>query len=88
MCGEMAGEAIMVPILLGMGIDELSMSPVSVPEVKKLIRALTIEEAREIKEHAFSLSTAWEIRNYVYEEAMKRFPEFLTWVDPRPPIEP
>ena len=87
MCGEMAGEAILVPILLGMGLDEFSMSPTSVPEVKKLIRSLTIEEARELKEHAFSLSTASEIRNYVYEEAMKRFPEFLTWVDPRPPIE-
>jgi phosphotransferase system enzyme I (PtsI) len=83
----MAGEAVMVPILLGMGINELSMSPVSVPEVKKLIRALTIADAREIKEHALSLPTAWEIRNYVYEEAMKRFPEFLTWVDPRPSIE-
>ena len=87
MCGEMAGEAVMVPILLGMGLDELSMSPTSVPEVKKLIRAITIEEAREMKEHAFSLSTAWEIRNYVYEEAMKRFPELLTWIDPRPPME-
>ena len=88
MCGEMAGEPVMAPILLGMGLDELSMSPVAVPEVKKLIRSLTMEEAREIRDHAFSLPTASEIQNYVYDEARKRFPEFLAWIDPRPPIKP
>jgi len=83
MCGEMAGDPVMVPILLGMGLDELSMSPAAVPEVKKLIRSLSIEDAREMKRQAFSLPTAWEIENYVYGEAMKRFPELLTWLSPR-----
>jgi phosphotransferase system enzyme I (PtsI) len=83
MCGEMAGDPVMVPMLLGMGLDELSMSPAVVPEVKKLIRSITIEEAREIKRYAFSLSTPWEIENYVYDEAMKKFPELLTWISPR-----
>ena len=83
MCGEMASDPVMVPILLGMGLDELSMSPSAVPEVKKLIRSLTIEDAREVTLQAFSFSTAWEIENYVYGEAMKRFPELLTWVSPR-----
>jgi phosphotransferase system enzyme I (PtsI) len=83
MCGEMAADPVMVPILLGMGLDELSMSPAAVPEVKKLIRSFTMEEAREMKRHAFSLSTAWEIENYVYGEAMKKFPELLTWLRPR-----
>jgi phosphotransferase system enzyme I (PtsI) len=77
MCGEMAGSPVMTPILLGMGLDELSMSPVAVPEVKKLIRSITMEEAREMRDHAFSLSTATEIQNYVYREAMKRFPEIF-----------
>jgi len=83
MCGEMAADPVMVPILLGMGLDELSMSPAAVPEVKKLIRSLTMEEAREMKNRAFSFSTAWEIENYVYGEAMNKFPELLAWVSPR-----
>jgi len=86
MCGEMAGDPVMIPILLGMGLDELSMSPVAVPEAKKIIRSITMEEAREIRDHAFSLSTAAEIQNYVYKEAMKRFPEVLKWV-PRTQIK-
>ena len=83
MCGEMASDPVMIPILLGMGLDELSMSPAAVPEVKKLVRSLTMEEAREMKRQAFSFSTAWEIENYVYDEAKKRFPELLTWTSPR-----
>jgi len=59
------------------------MSPAAVPEVKKLIRSFTMEEAREMKRQAFSLPTAWEIENYVYGEAMRRFPELLTWLRPR-----
>lgn len=83
MCGEMAGDPIMIPILLGMGFDKLSMSPGVVPEVKKLIRSLTMEEARTIACRAFSFSTAWEVENYVYEEAMRTFPEILKWTTPR-----
>ena len=45
-CGEMAGEPMIAPVLLGLGIRELSMSAVSVPEVKATIRAMTIGEAR------------------------------------------
>lgn len=82
-CGEMAGDPVMIPILLGMGFNKLSMSPGVVPEVKKLIRSLTIEAARAIACRAFSFSTAWEIENYVYEEAMKRFPDILKWTTPR-----
>ncbi|MBD3185054.1 phosphoenolpyruvate--protein phosphotransferase [Candidatus Poribacteria bacterium] len=83
MCGEMAGDPVMVPILLGMGLDELSMSPTAVPEVKKLIRSLTLKEAQEMTQKAFSLSTPWEIESYVYGETMKKFPELLTWISLR-----
>jgi phosphotransferase system enzyme I (PtsI) len=83
MCGEMAADPVMIPILLGMGLDELSMSPAAVPEVKKIIRSLTMEGAREMTRQAFSLSTAWEIENYVYGQAVKSFPELLTWVSPK-----
>lgn len=79
MCGEMAGDPLMTAILLGMGLDELSMSPASIPEVKKLIRSLSMEEARKITREAFTFSTVWEIENYVYNEIMNRFPELAAW---------
>jgi len=83
MCGEMASDPIMAPILVGMGLDELSMSPASVPEVKKLIRSVSIKEVREMAQKVFSFSTAWEIEDYVYEETTKRFPELTAWISLR-----
>ena len=52
-CGEMAGDPVMVPLLLGLGIDELSVSPSSVPQIKFLIRRLKLSEANELA--AFAL---------------------------------
>ncbi len=63
MCGEMAGDLLSVPILLGMGIDELSVSPMLVPEVKKLIRSLDLTEARRLTERALRFSSARRIEN-------------------------
>lgn len=67
MCGEMAGEVLAAPILLGMGLDEFSMSATSIPQVKKVIRSLTLAQAKEIKKKAMSLSTAEEIHRYMQE---------------------
>ncbi|MDQ1329311.1 MAG: phosphoenolpyruvate-protein phosphotransferase system enzyme [Candidatus Poribacteria bacterium] len=83
MCGEMANDPLVVPLLIGMEIDELSMSPIAIPEVKKIIRSLTVEEARKIANKALSYTTAHEIESYVYGEAMERFPDVLMWVDHR-----
>ncbi len=46
MCGEMASYPIHIPILLGLGIDEISMNPQSIPAVKSMIRSLNIEDTR------------------------------------------
>ncbi len=73
-CGEMAGDPLAVPILLGMGIDEFSTPPILVPEVKRIIRALSMNEAREMATHAASLSTASDVRDYMRAEIVKRFP--------------
>lgn len=67
MCGELAGMAKAIPILLGFGLDEFSMSARAIPEAKDLIGKLTDEKAREIAEHAMSLGTAAEIENYMKE---------------------
>jgi phosphotransferase system enzyme I (PtsI) len=66
-CGEMAGEPMIAPVLLGLGIRELSMSAVSVPEVKATIRSLTIEDARALVRRIDQLATAAEIRAVVGE---------------------
>ena len=55
------------PILLGLGIRELSMSAVSVPEVKAAIRAMTVTEAQALIERVNKLATAAEIRAMVSE---------------------
>ena len=47
-CGEMAGEPLFTPLLLGMGIDELSAASSSLPRVKEVIRRLTLREAQEL----------------------------------------
>ena len=64
-CGEMAGEPMIAPILLGLGIRELSMSAVSVPEVKATIRAMNIEEAKLLVKRTEKLATAAEVRAMV-----------------------
>lgn len=60
-CGEMAGDPIYVPLLLGLGVDELSMSPSLLPAVKFLVRAMKLTEAMELTERAMQLSMPKEI---------------------------
>ncbi|MGB5984620.1 MAG: phosphoenolpyruvate--protein phosphotransferase [Desulfobacterales bacterium] len=57
MCGEMAGEPIFIPILLALGLDEISMNPRSVPLVKNLVRAVALKEAQELLETLLSQKT-------------------------------
>jgi phosphotransferase system enzyme I (PtsI) len=45
MCGEMAGDPVNIPILLGLGISRLSMNPQSIPAIKKIIRSLNVKDA-------------------------------------------
>ena len=80
LCGEMAADPVFTLILLGLGLDEFSMNPASIPEVKGIIRASSYADAQEIAEEALKLSTAWEIEAYIWRIAMRRFPELLNWV--------
>jgi phosphotransferase system enzyme I (PtsI) len=60
-CGEMAGDPVFAPLLLGLGIDGLSMSPAWLPSVKFLVRAMTMADARALAADALTLSSPKEI---------------------------
>ena len=60
-CGEIAGDPVFAPLLLGLGIDCLSMSPVWLPAVKYMVRSMTMADARALAAEALSLSSPKEI---------------------------
>jgi phosphoenolpyruvate-protein phosphotransferase (PTS system enzyme I) len=77
MCGEMAGEPLYIPILLGLGLDELSMNPVTIPRVKQVIRQVSYEESRRFVQEALTLTTTGQVNRYVRHEMAKRFPNLF-----------
>jgi phosphotransferase system enzyme I (PtsI) len=60
-CGEMAGEPLFAPLLLGMGIDELSAASSSLPRVKEVIRRLTLREAQELAAASLHANSGREV---------------------------
>ncbi|MFH1243296.1 MAG: phosphoenolpyruvate--protein phosphotransferase [Pseudomonadota bacterium] len=75
LCGEMAGDPLCVPLLVGLGIDELSMHPRAIPLVKKLIRSISLKKAREDFANLSRLNTANEVREYILDRMKKLLPE-------------
>ena len=72
-CGQMAGDPVYAMLLAGLGnVRELSMDVHSIPRIKKLIRSISIADARTIAAHALSLGTTAEIKEYILKE-MRRF---------------
>jgi phosphotransferase system enzyme I (PtsI) len=67
MCGEMAGDAIAIPILLGLGLDEFSMSATSILRARSQMKKLSKEEAARFKETILSMRTAEEVVAFVKE---------------------
>lgn len=55
MCGEMAGEPYAVPLLLGMGLDEFSMSASSILQARKIVRSLKLKDMQSLAEKALNL---------------------------------
>jgi phosphotransferase system enzyme I (PtsI) len=65
LCGEMAGELLAIPILLGLGLDEFSMNPPAIPFAKQLIRSISLKHAQLVAQTALNLRGDSEIREYV-----------------------
>ncbi len=73
-CGEMAGSIEFTLILVGLMVDELSMSPIAIPEVKRLIRSISFEEAVSIAQGALAMNEPEEIREYLLRETKRLAP--------------
>lgn len=65
MCGEMAGEKYLIPLLIGMGLDEFSMSPSSILKARQVIRAYSKKECDELLSEVLKLSDEEEVENYL-----------------------
>lgn len=77
MCGEMAGDPVNALVLLGLGLDELSMAAPQIPLIKRIIRHAKAEDGRKLLEAALQLSTAEEIERLVRAEMQARFGDML-----------
>jgi phosphotransferase system enzyme I (PtsI) len=82
MCGEMAGDPLYIPVLLGLGVEELSMNPASIPVVKRVIRMISLGEATKIARQALALATVEEVNDYVNKEMDHRFPDIFRFGRP------
>ena len=67
LCGELAGEPLAIPILLGLDLDEFSINPPAIPLAKQIIRALTLDEAREVARAALELESPDAVQALVRE---------------------
>jgi phosphoenolpyruvate-protein phosphotransferase (PTS system enzyme I) len=76
-CGEMSGEPLYTLLLLGLGLRQLSVTPHSIPEIKKLIRSATLDAAVETAREALRLDTARDVNNYLREQTRRILPEVV-----------
>lgn len=77
MCGEMAGEPSLALILLGMGLDEFSVSAVSIPEIKKVIRSVQLADARTLAEEVLTYTSIEETSARCKRLLLKVAPELV-----------
>ena len=76
-CGEMASEIALLPLLLGLGMDELSVSASLVPRVKRAVQSLEISECRELVEKALQIETSSGVMQLCMDLATKRYADLL-----------
>lgn len=69
MCGELAANPLATPVLIGLGLDELSMSAPNIPEVKNAVRHYTIQQAKKMAQTVLDLETAQQVEAYLKSNA-------------------
>jgi phosphotransferase system enzyme I (PtsI) len=76
-CGEMSGEPLYTMLLLGLGLRQLSVAPHHLPEIKRVVRSVTISEAIKVAQEALRLQTARDVNNYLREQTRRLVPEVM-----------
>ncbi|MBN2092408.1 phosphoenolpyruvate--protein phosphotransferase [candidate division KSB1 bacterium] len=76
MCGEMASDPLAIMILVGLGLDELSVSPIALPEIKQIIRSIKFSDAAHIAQKVMQMENGAEIKKYIRKVMAKRFKDF------------
>jgi phosphotransferase system enzyme I (PtsI) len=74
-CGEMAGEPLYTLLLLGLGLNIFSMSGPDIPEVKKIIRSVTMDHARQVARRVMSFDSERQVMHFLREETRKISPD-------------
>ena len=67
-CGEMSGEPLFAPLLVGLGLRQLSATPRKIPEIKRVIRQLTVPETERLAERALHMETARQVGSYLRDQ--------------------
>lgn len=74
-CGQMSSDPKYVPLLVGMGLRNVSVTPIAIPEIKDVIGHLSLQEAEEIATHALTLDVARDVENYLRERLDALLPD-------------
>jgi phosphotransferase system enzyme I (PtsI) len=74
-CGEMASEPEYIMLLLGLGIRTMSLAPPMIPEIKQIIRSVTIEDCNNLTRTILGMNTERQITTYLHDAARKILPE-------------
>jgi len=77
LCGEMAGDPVSTMLLLGLGLRNLSMATGRIPEIKKMIRSISMSEAQKVARRVLGLETEREVVNYLREETRRILPDVV-----------
>jgi phosphotransferase system enzyme I (PtsI) len=74
-CGEMSGESLYTMLLLGMGLRQLSVAPQNLPEIRKIIRLIHLDDAKRVADEALKLETGRDVTNYLRDQTRRILPE-------------
>lgn len=76
-CGEMSGEPMYTVLLIGLGLRQLSVTPHNIPEIKKIVRSITVAEAEKAAREALEMETGRDVNNYLRELTRRILPEVV-----------
>jgi phosphotransferase system enzyme I (PtsI) len=74
-CGEMSGDPLFTPLLVGLGLRQLSLSPNNLPAVKAIVRRLDLSDTEQIAAEALSLDSSRDVHNYLLRQRLRIDPE-------------